>query len=297
MSDEPRVAIVTVTYNSADVLPGFLASLEAQQYRHWRLIAIDNASTDGSADRLAAWNDPRLLLKRSAYNRGFAAATNWGLRWALGNRVPWVLILNNDTSFDPDFLSRLMARAERGDAQVIAPRVVHQDWPALSWYAGGHFSSAWGFRANHEGVGRPADGTPERWVEFAPGCCTLVATPVLADGLYDERFFVYWEDADLCWRWRQAGLRILYVRDPAIRHKAGALTGGPRSPFAIRMYHRNQILFLDKHFPPASARLRAGMALAKIMARAALRQDSPAETKLRLAAMREGWRLSAEQHG
>lgn len=289
---EPIVAIVTVLYNSAGVLPAFIASLEQQTLRNWTLIAVDNASADNGSEQLRALADARVIIERNPTNRGFAAASNQGIRLALDRGIPWVLILNNDTSFAPDFLQRLMARAGRGDAAVIAPRIVYKDAPSRNWYAGGHFSPAWGFRATHEGEGRPDDPSapPERWVSFAPGCCKLVASDLLrTHGMFDPDYFVYWEDTDLCWRWREAGVRILYVREPHILHEVSALTGGERSPFAIRMYHKNQLIFLRKHFGRAATGALVLPVLMKILGRLLLGRDRPAEVGMRLKAIAEGW--------
>lgn len=288
----PLVAIVTVTYNSGSVLPEFLASLSNQTFRDWMLVVIDNASVDQSRGLLESWADNRLHLICNDSNRGFAAASNQGFAHATQSSTPWVLVLNNDTAFQPNFLERLMLRAARGDAQVIAPRVTYYDDMSRNWYAGGHFSAAWGFRATLEGEGEVDDPSspPERWVSFAPGCCKLIRTDLIrAQGAFDEAYFVYWEDTDLCWRWKQAGTRILYVREPAIRHKVSALTGGPQSAFTILMYHRNQMLFLRKHFGRLGAALLISPVLVKIGIRWLLRRDRFVEVGHRLSALRQGW--------
>jgi GT2 family glycosyltransferase len=288
----PRLGIVTVTYNSAEVLPDFLRSLGAQSFADWRLYVIDNASSDSSCAHVEAWGDPRLALTANQHNRGFAAATNQGIADALADGVDWVLILNNDTVFGPDFLARLMARAGQGDAQVFAPRITYFDAPDRNWYAGGHFSVAWGFRATHEGEGQRDDpaAEPERWVSFAPGCCKLVSADLIRSlGTFDESYFVYWEDTDLCWRWRSAGVRIRYLREPSIEHKVSALTGGSASAFSILMYHRNQMLFLRKHFGRMGAALMVLPVLVKIGLRWLLRRDRAQEVRRRLSALRQGW--------
>ena len=289
--NDPRVAIVTVTYNSAGVLPEFIRCIEAQTEPEWCLIVIDNASTDGSTSAIEAIGDSRILLVRNADNVGFARATNQGLRLAKAADVEWALILNNDTSFAPEMLAQLLERAGQRDASVYAPHIVFASDPAVTWYGGGHFSSTWGFRATLEGEGKhnwePA-GT-ERWVEFAPGCCKLVALDRLnEDAFYDEDFFVYWEDVDRCWRWRSAGTRIRYLPQPVIRHAVSALTGGENSAFSIRMYHLNQILFLRKNFSDLGVRLRLMAITAKIRLRRLLRLDSGQQSGLRRQAIQEG---------
>ncbi|GGE09813.1 glycosyl transferase [Polymorphobacter glacialis] len=291
---------MTVTFNSASVLPEFLASLDSQTNTNWTLIAVDNASSDDSVDQLAAWGDPRLQLVRNPANVGFARATNQGLRMAMEQNIEWVLILNNDTSFSPDALAVLMQRASAGDAAVYAPHIVYHRSPAVTWYAGGHFSSAWGFRAELEGEGQsdwPAS-LKERWTEFAPGCCKLVSTDMLrTSGLFDEDYFVYWEDVDLCWRWSKHGIRIRFLASPVIRHDVSALTGGESSAFSIRMYQLNQVLFLRKNFGKLSIALRLVPIVSKIALCFILRKDSLSQSRARLAAIAEGLRYALVQIG
>lgn len=291
----PRLAVVTVTYNSAPVLPEFLVSLSGQTDTDWILIAIDNASSDDSIERLVAWGEPRLQLVRNLHNVGFARATNQGVRIAMEQGIEWVLILNNDTSFSPDAFEVLMQRALAGDAVIYAPHIVYHRNPAVTWYGGGHFSNTWGFRADLEGEGRSnwAGAATERWTQFAPGCCKLVSTKLLrSTGLFDTDFFVYWEDVDLCWRWSQQGIPIRFLAKPVIRHHVSALTGGESSSFSIRMYQLNQILFLRKHFGVGSIALRLVAIVFKIGLRLVVRRDSMAQCLARLAAVAEGFRYT-----
>lgn len=289
----PKLAVVTVTYNSAGVLPEFLASLSRQTDTNWMLIAIDNASTDDSVEQLSAWADPRLHLVTNNTNVGFAAATNQGFRLAIDRGIGWILILNNDTSFAAGTIGMLLERSALGDAEVYAPHIVYHSSSSVTWYGGGRFTPAWGFRASLEGEGRAnwATANAERWVDFAPGCCKLVSTALLSRlGLYDEDYFVYWEDVDMCWRWSRRGIRIRFLPKPIVEHDVSALTGGESSPFAIRMYHENQIIFMRKNFAGVSVILRLIAVIAKVVARGILGQDSSTEMRVRLSAIVAGLR-------
>lgn len=101
----PRIAIVTVLYNSVPVLPDFLASLSAQTDENWQLIAIDNASSDASVAMVHAWGDTTAMVVANDTNVGFAAATNQGILLAQDAGFDAVLLLNNDTVFGPDFMA------------------------------------------------------------------------------------------------------------------------------------------------------------------------------------------------
>lgn len=257
------IHMVTVLFNSADVLPEFIASLRQQTMTDWRLIAVDNASTDGSPELLEALGDPRILVLRNGANLGFARATNRGLKAGLDEDGAVFMMLNNDTRFAPDFLAEFVATWHRIDARAMAVRIVFQGDPTRSWYDGGHFRRVWAFANEHELDGAQAH-VPVRPVEFATGCCLGLAAQVLRQvGLLDERFFVYWEDTDLCLRLAAAGVVIQYVRALVVEHNASALTGGPRSPLYIRLFYKGYALFLRKHFGIVTGLLTMGRMLRK----------------------------------
>src|SRR6266436_6146337 len=94
-----RIGVVTVTYNSADVLPDFLRCLSAQTHTDFLLFVIDNASHDGTVELLQAYNDSRLVIVANPDNRGVAEGNNQGIRRALEAGCFSVLLVNNDTEF------------------------------------------------------------------------------------------------------------------------------------------------------------------------------------------------------
>jgi GT2 family glycosyltransferase len=247
-ADRRTVCLVTVLYNSAAVLARFVADLRKQDHASWVLVAVDNLSTDGSAELLEAIGEDRIFVLRNDRNRGFAAASNRGIRFGLSRGADFVVLINNDTGLPADFLRRFIAARERAGADAIAPRILYMQDPGRSWYAGGRFDRAWVFSNVHED--RPPDPEhPDQLVEFASGCCLGLSGRALRTvGLLDERFFVYWEDSDYCLRLAQAGFAIHYASDCVLLHDASALTGGAESRSYIRLYYRSYALFLAKHF-------------------------------------------------
>ena len=243
-----RPTLITVLYNSAEALPDFMASLHAQDHDDWRLLAVDNASADGSASALAALADERTTLLRNGTNLGFARAVNQALSHAASDENQDLFILiNNDTTFGPDFLTKLLAARDRLGADVIAPRIMRMNDPNESWYAGGAIERDWVLRSIHH-KHDPADLAEHRIVSFATGCCLGLTRNVLQRvGLLDESFFVYWEDTDFCLRLEQAGVPIHYVRDPVLLHHVGASSGGAFSPSFTRLYYKGQILLVRKY--------------------------------------------------
>lgn len=274
-----RVALVTVTFNSAPVLDDFLASLDHQTSADWTLVVVDNNSQDATRAMLAAWQGPMHLIA-NADNPGFAAATNQGITWARDHGFDAVLLINNDTIFAADFLARTIAFQAASKALLVAPAVTYADHPHRFWFADGGFTFLrGGFQAwMGENLRRG-----ESWTaDFAPACALLVDMRVFDRvGMFDERFFVYWEDVDFCLRCRAAGMIVTILAAPTIAHKVSALTGGT-SPFSTRMYHHNQMLLLHKHFGTFGTWAQVPAIVGKVLIRRIFGRDDNHTTRLRL---------------
>src|SRR5277367_3407522 len=115
------IGIVTVTFNSGNVLADFLRSLETQTLENFRIWAIDNASTDNSVSQLKAWNDPRLEIVANDTNVGVAAANNQGIVAALAQGYDYILLVNNDVFFGPDLLDRLVRGLDDYSCSMTVP--------------------------------------------------------------------------------------------------------------------------------------------------------------------------------
>lgn len=244
----PRLGVVTVTYNSGEVLQEFLDSLSAQDLRavSARIYAIDNASTDDSVAVLEA-HPVGVSLIVNEDNRGFAAASNQGIRQALADGCEYVLLINNDTVFDSQVLAGLLGVAERNSPGILAPMIETFDPPGV-WYAGGTVRRWRGLAARHLTQPPRKGRNSASPVEFATGCCLMAHRSVFVRvGLLDEDFFVYCEDLDFCLRAARAGVPIFHTSDVSIRHKAGSLTGGPGADFVVIQRAMNQVLVIRKN--------------------------------------------------
>lgn len=278
----PRIAIVTVLFNSAEVLPDFLASLDRQRREGWLLIAVDNASSDAGVAMVEEWDGP-VEIVRNANNVGFAPATNQGIELARERGYDAVLLLNNDTEFDGDFLAGLAEQATQVPGPILAPLVLYHAQPARAWFAGGGFTWGRGAFMAHASETIPAGDAPWWPADFAPGCALFIPMAVFDRiGLLDERFFVYWEDADFCMRCRNADIAIAVLRTPTILHKVSVLTEGENSPFSIRMYQQNQIRFLRKHLGQAATLAQVPLLVTKALTRFVRRREPWSATRLRL---------------
>ena len=294
----PKLGVVTVTFNSADFLQPFIDCCLAQTFENFELLVIDNASSDNTFEILAAVVDTRVTLVRNEHNIGYAAACNQGARHFLDHGASDILFINNDTEFGPDLFESLCEARARYDADAITPRISYAEDPNINWYAGGRFTFWKGFQGEHLGQGKPHDpsDTTPRWKPVAPGCCVMFASSTFERvGLFDEKYFVYFEDTDYFIRMQRAGLRLLYAPGTSIAHKISLSTGGPQSDFSIRHYQRNQIYLLRKHFGLATVASQIVLIALKATFRLVARRDTMRQYALRLASLGKGLSMSARE--
>jgi GT2 family glycosyltransferase len=245
------IGIVTVLYNSEEVLDDFFASLARQDERDFKLYVIDNSSNaDGidKARRLAERYRIDSEMVFNASNVGVAKGNNQGIAMALHDGCKFVLLANNDTDFGANTLSALLLRMQFG-VPAVTPKILYHGPGNLVWYAGGRID-AWTMRVPHIGM-RCADYgqfDASGYTAYAPTCFMLLdATVFDRVGVMDERYFVYYDDTDFVWRMTKAGVRILYVPEAVVLHKVSTSTGGERSTFSLYYSSRNRIYFIRKN--------------------------------------------------
>jgi GT2 family glycosyltransferase len=265
----PDLGIVVVNYNVRDLLRECLASVyESRGNLSFEVCVVDNASHDGSAEMVAA-EFPQARLIR-AENRGYAAGNNLGLRsFGFGegqtgdaDQPGFVLFLNPDTVLAPSVLADMIDfMSDHPQAGVAGCRVVREDGsldracrrsfptPEVAAY---RFSGLGRLFPNSERFGRynltylPPDLTHE--VDSVVGAFMLMRGETVRQvGLLDERFFMYAEDLDFCYRAKQQGWEVWYNADVMILHYKGQ-SSRQRSTFANVHFYRTMRRFHDKHF-------------------------------------------------
>jgi GT2 family glycosyltransferase len=287
-----RIGVVTVTYNSGQVLRPFLECALAQDHADWVLYVVDNASRDGTRSILGSMPHPSVRTLLNDANLGVAEGNNQGIRAALADGCDHVLLINNDVEFPPTLYSALLRSLGQHRADAVTPRITYHDEPGVDWFNGGSFKYLRGPDARHDPPGRPGQDAPRR-IGYAPTCCMLVRREVFeVVGLMDPQYFVYWDDTDFCLRMQRAGLTL--VCDPTISmsHKVSSLTGGLTSDFFLRYHHRNQVYYVRKHFNAAVLAYTLVMSMTWALARIPLKGDTLRQFRLRLRSAREGLGLS-----
>lgn len=260
---EGKIGIATVLFNSQEVLPDFLTSLHSQTYENFVVYAVDNASTDLSAE-ICRQQGSRFMVTVNTENTGFAHATNQGIRQAIEDGCEFVLLLNNDVAFQSDFLAQLMAGLQRKNADIVAPLTYYHDRPDIIWAAGGRLQRMAGFRPVHLGMNQRDTGQfpSDLRIQFAPGSAIFARRSVFATvGLLDEAFYTYWEDTDFAVRALRAGLRNYLIPAAKLWHKVSSLTG-VNSPFQRFYAVRNHAFFIRKHCTLIEAQILSAFYLA-----------------------------------
>ena len=232
----PDISVIVLNHNGRQWLTGCLDALTAQVGAPpFETIVVDNASTDGSAELLAA-RFSSLTLVQIDTNVGFAAGNAIGATRAAGSAL---VFLNNDTIPAPDWLARLHASiANRPSYALATSRIVFMDQPDMLDSAGdGYLRAGGAFKRGHGA--RAHDYSASQEVFGACGAAFLIRRSVYESlGGFDERFFMVYEDVDLSYRARLLGHRCWYAADAVVRH-AGSATLGVASPAAVFYGQRN----------------------------------------------------------
>lgn len=293
--------VVTITYNAIkhDILDGFFASIRAQADRDFMLLVVDNASTDGTRDYLAALDLPNLRLILNEENVGFGRACNQGIALARELGASHVTFLNNDTEFGPELIGGMVASLEETGAAGLAPLITPYDQPDHIWFITGSFQWHRGIIPVHDHIWQPrTSASPERFqrTRFVTGCCVVFRMQVfdVIPG-FDDRFFVYWEDADLSMAMEERGLPVLVDTALMCRHKIGATTGGTYSAFTVYNANKGYILFIRKHHGPLALAWALGMVSAKLAGNLLRRRIRPQEVAPWYRGLRDGLRGHAGQ--
>ncbi|GAB4191394.1 MAG: hypothetical protein OHK0022_05100 [Roseiflexaceae bacterium] len=241
-----RSSLILLTWNGAGFLPDLLRSLRAQIQPPAEVIVVDNGSTDGSPEWIAA-NAPDWRLIRNQANRGVAAAWNQALEVAQGE---FLVMLNQDMVFRSGWLQALEDAFDRvPEVGIVGGKLLYPDEQTIQ-HAGGRMILPL-MRGTHYGYQEPDRGQhdQERLVDFVTGAGMAIRRSVIAAiGGFDERFApAYCEDSDFCLRARASGFGVLYTPHAVAIHIESTTMGGSKSERVFRLLHRNRLRLVFKH--------------------------------------------------
>ncbi len=253
-----KIGLVTITYNSDDVLQPFLDCVWQQTHNNLVLYVIDNASQDATRSILEKENDSRLQTLNNSTNFGVAKANNQGIESAIADGCDQVLFINNDVEFESTLIEKLIKIQIAKKCSLVTPKMMYFDNPNHIWYAGSWFIKKKGYLPLHRGMKQLDEGQYDKIieVEYAPTCCLLAKKEVFQDiGMMDEKYFVYFDDTDFSYRVLKDGRhKVFYYPNVKFYHKVGSLTKSFnkqnkrifRGDFFIKQNTKNHIYFLKK---------------------------------------------------
>ena len=275
MDAPAEIAVVIVSYNTRELLLACLDSVVASAGdRQSEIVVVDNASEDGSAEAVQE-HYPQAHLLRNLENLGFGAACNQGVRMT---RAPFILLLNSDAQLNPQALAALLDAVRRcSKGAAVGCRMVNEAGQETTNTR--NFLTPFNQALELVGVPRllpwrccrrsyhPAisdEKLIDDSVDWLDGACLLLAREALDEvGLFDERFFMYSEDEDLCYRLRERGWQVYFTAAGTATHIGGASSKRYRFEM-LEQFYVSQLLFLAKH------RGATSVALYKVFMRAAL---------------------------
>jgi GT2 family glycosyltransferase len=268
----PEVTVVVVNWNTKELLGRCLVSLETEgSQTAIDVIVVDNGSTDGSREMVAA-DFPLLNLIANPDNRGFAAANNQGIAKATGR---YIFLLNSDTEVEPGSLRALVDFADaHSRAGIVGPQLLNFDGSLQP--SGGRFPTPLSTLAELLGLtrltGRPRYGTERDFslpavVDEVSGAAMLVRATVLRElGGLDEDFSWGYEDVDLCRRATAAGWSVHYLPTARVKHEWGASRRLAPASTVLKAIEGRRHYFRKHH-----GRAAAGLVMAATLKSHALR--------------------------
>lgn len=272
--NEKSAAIIIVNWNNFNDTIECVLSLKKIRYDNYKIFLVDNGSTDESFSKLSSLTGDKIELIETGKNLGFSGGNNIAIKRALeekfapplkfniGNKntgmsaqragFDYILLLNNDTVVEPDFLSELVKAAE-SDAKIgiAGSKIYFYDEPQKIWYGGGKFTWFGGGRhLQYEKIDENPNDIKVKETEYVTGCSLLIKSDVVRKiGELDERFFLYYEDTDWSLSAREAGYEIIYVPASKVYHKVSRSSVKLGNPI-VHYYHIRNALFLSRKHAP-----------------------------------------------
>lgn len=248
----PSVAIIVLTWNNYHDTRECLESLSKINYPSFKIIVVDNHSTDNSIAKLKSEFGQCDFITNAA-NYGYAGGNNIGILYALHKGYSYVWIINNDAVVEENSLLEMVKVAESNPrVGIVGSKVYFYDDPVKLWFAGGKVNKLTGI-TKHIGIGEKDLGqyNMKKNVDYITGCNLLIKKSCLNDiGLFDENYFLYYEDTDLSIRAKKKGWSIVFIPITGVWHK---IESGRKSlsKSLLENYYftRNKLYFIKKNYP------------------------------------------------
>ena len=245
ISNFPLVFIVILNMDGKDVLKDCLDSINKMAYPNYKIVVVDNGSRDGSKNMVTDCF-PSVHLIENGRNMGVAEGQNIGIRYAIKRKANYILITNNDVTFDEMCLGELVRIAENdNEIGIVGPKIYYSETPNKIWQAGRFVDWKKG-SCKIEGYEIDSGQFDElKEVDYL-GVILIKESVFKNIGLYNSSYFAYWEDTDFCVRAHKAGYKVIYVPNAKIWHKVSYTTKKIKG-FYEYYSTRNRFWFMKRH--------------------------------------------------
>ena len=241
-----KVTVVIPNYNGLHFLDKCLNSMDAQTMKEVHTIVVDNGSTDGSIEYIRE-NFPWVELIAMGENTGFDHAVNVGIE---KSKTPYVLLLNNDTEVEPEFVEELYKAVEASDDIFsVSSKMLNFTNRDIMDDAGDFYSVlGWQFQ---RGVGRAERvfAKPAKIFSSCAGAAIYRKSIFEKIGRFDESFFAYFEDIDIGYRAKIQGYKNVFCPTARVYHVGSGSSGSKYNDFKVSLSSRNSIYLIYKNMP------------------------------------------------
>ncbi len=248
-----KISCIILNWNGKQYLKDCLDSVLSSSYKNLKVIVVDNASTDGSSEFIKN-NYKKVVVIENKTNLGWTGGNNKGIKYALGKKTDFIFILNNDTQIDKKCIEELAKEIdEKDEIGIVGPKIflkVNGKKTNRISFAGGKFkpNRYFGVHIGNNKLDSKAYGKVKQ-TEFVTGAAIMIKNEVFKKvGLFDDKYFIYYDEADFCMRARKKGYKIFYVPTAHVYHDFSG-TVELNSPFQNYYTTRNHYLFVEKNAP------------------------------------------------
>jgi GT2 family glycosyltransferase len=249
-----KLAIILVNWNQYELTKSCIMSIFNCSYQNFKIIVVDNCSKDKSVSKLKK-DFPNIHFIQNNSNLGFTGANNKGIEYAKSEGYEYIMLLNNDTEVDENFIEPLLNRLNsEKELGAIQPLILNFHNQETVWNFGGRFNKFFGIPITLNKNIELNTLQNESLTEWISGCCFLFRSSLVdLIGCLDDDYFVYYEDSDYSLKIKNAGYKLGIESKSIIYHHEGEswkkekYWGGSISPFVHFLVIRNHIFFIKKN--------------------------------------------------
>ncbi len=240
-----KVIAIVLNFNGKADTKECIDSLLLSTYSNLEIVIVDNGSRDESVAFFKA-NYPSIHLIESSDNLGYAGGNNLGIRYALEKKADYIFVLNNDTIVDARAIGEFVDASHILSNHILGGSVyTYHNKDELQHFGGIWLAKKGKFKNLPDGK---FDTKTSSELDFLTGCALFIPRIVFEKiGLFEQRFFLYYEEIDFCFRARKNGFQLSFVPEPKIWHKESKSFLHPKPPQSYYQW-RNRLFFVERNF-------------------------------------------------